>query len=138
MNSDRYRYELSKRLEDLSRLEPYVRIKLGDRELLLEYTNRSIRNIQKEMGLNLLMDSVGKEQLSNSDTLNTFLLIGLSKHQPDITPDELDDLISFKHIPYIMNRIMEALSLYFPDMSDLEDVESAPDPTKIKEVEIIG
>lgn len=123
------------RLQDTCKADPRVEIMLGGKPYFLEFTNRAVKNVLTKLEVNLLKDNFSIEDLQDPAKLCTLLQIGLSTHHPDITEDALDDLLTARQWPYVMNRLSTSLELFMPDMSDMveakvSEVPEGEDPTK--------
>lgn len=112
--------EIRRRLEETDRLDPKVEISLNGQTFTLEFNNRALKAILKSRGLNLIRDGLAMDTLSDPEVLSTILCEGLRVSKPDITEDEVDGLISFRKTPYIISRVRLALSLFMPEISDID------------------
>lgn len=120
------------RVKETFQLEPQVSITLKKQTFTLEYNNRSIKDVLKDSGFNLLADSLyasegASQPLENPEILGSLLYRGLQAHHPELTADDVDKLFTARHYPYVTAKIREALDLFMPDMSDVERDEEPPE-----------
>jgi hypothetical protein len=110
---------LRDRLPTLLALDPKVPITLGGSEYTIEVTNRTAIDVLKILGVNLLTEGIKEEKWDDPEFVGTLLYLGLQKNHPDLTLDQVNNLISHRHHLYMRNRLAQSFSLFYPDLSDL-------------------
>jgi len=123
--------EWRRRLAETDKLESAVPLSLRGRMYKLEYTNRSIKGILADTGRNVIADGLQRELLQDPDVYTSFLYWGLVTSNPDITKEQVDDLADYRHFPYITTQIMQAVTVFMPDTSDLFEETGAPEPSDL-------
>lgn len=119
------------RVADTFKLDPIVKFKMGDKEYSLEFNNAAVKRIYRETGHSILADGFGVKAWGNPEILSETVLAGLLKHHPKMTMEEVDNLLDFRHTPYIMEVLRQALDYFMPDMSDVKcPEEDTPDEGK--------
>lgn len=111
------------RILDTNKLDPKVTLVMDGNDLILEFTNRAVKDVEKELGINLFNGEFTAQHMTNPTMLSRMLYFGLRKHQPELTLEQIDDMFSFRHFGYYMNRLTEALSMFTPDTSDIQEPE---------------
>ncbi len=115
------------RLEQADRAEPVVEVLLQHKAYKLEFNNRAAKDIFNETGVLILTGQFDK--LDDPNVLSVVLQRGLQKHHGALDIDWVDDVINAKNRLYIVARLIDALVLFQPDLSDLPQME-------IKEAEV--
>ena len=127
--------ESRRRLEETFKLDPIVPIKLKGNNYTLEFNNFAVKEVMKQTGFNIMAKSFGMSEMENPEILGSLLFQGLLTNHPDLTQDSVDKLFTYRHYPYILERLRMALTLFMPDISDLQPreegvTETELDPTK--------
>lgn len=111
----------SQRVQDTFQLDPTVNITLKGVNYALLYDNWAVKELFKRTEINLLDGGINPEiHFRNPQTVSTLLLLGLMVNHPDISEAQVDQLLTFRNLPYILDRIKTAVRLFMPDMSDVE------------------
>lgn len=125
-----------RRMEAAMKLNPEMKITLGDgKEYTLVMDNRAAKGVIADTGINLLSEGFTGKDFENPDVLGAVLFRCLRKFHPELTQEQVDELMPLRHVIYIRARLTDAVSLFFPDMDDLPDEgqakegESESDPT---------
>lgn len=108
------------RVNEALSVDPGVTVTLGNKEYTLEFNNRAIKDLLKATGLNILQQGIGKDRLGDPEFLTTFLLIGLKLHHPDCTEEEVDRVFNIRHYAYVVDKLLQAIDMFSPDMSDIQ------------------
>jgi hypothetical protein len=123
------------RIEQTFQLDPQVNITLKGKKYILELNNWAVKGILKQTTVNLMAaGDFGICQMQDPEVMGAILFWALASNQPDLTQDEVDKLYTFRHYPYILEKIKSALELFLPDMSDIQiegarvQTEAAEDP----------
>lgn len=117
--------EWRRRLNDTDKLDPTVPITLKNKEYTLEFNNRAIKRVLRDTGHNVIKDGIDRDALNDPNLYGSLVLHGLETHHPDLTEDEVDMLVTYRHFFYISSQLLTALSLFMPDVSDVLE---APGP----------
>lgn len=122
------------RMVETIKLDPKVPFVLGEKEHILVFNNRAIKEILAATGINLLTTALTSEQMMTPDVLAVLVLAGLRTHSPDLTIEEVDLTLTTRHTLYYQTQIAKGMELFYPDLSDLpvpseEKAEDAPDPS---------
>lgn len=108
---------MSNAYDSVRQLDPRIIMELhGSKPYLLEFTNKQVKRVHKELGVNLLVSAITQDQLRDPEFISKFLLIALEQNQPDVTEDEVDRILTIKQIPYIFNCLIDALDLFYPEI----------------------
>lgn len=118
MTSEKYAEIYNERVRATFSSDPLVPIELKGNTYSLEFNNKTVKELYKTTGVNLLESSFTKEQMQNPGILGIILYWALNTNHPDLTPDDVDKLFTLRHLPGILNRIRLAVDLFMPDMSD--------------------
>jgi hypothetical protein len=109
---------------------PRVELKLGKETYFLVFTFKALAIAQKGLrDIGVEVNLLHALDLSNMDAekLIPLLYAALITHQPKITPAEVTELVTFKNLGTIFEKIAEAYGASLADPSD-EDVKA--DPTR--------
>lgn len=122
------------RMVETIKLDPKVPFVLGEKEHILVFNNRAIKEILAATGINLLTTALTTEEMMKPDTLAIIVLAGLKTHSPDLTIEDIDLKMTARHTLYYQTQIAKGMELFYPDLSDLpvaseEKAEDAPDPS---------
>ncbi len=123
-----------KRVQDTFKLDPTVIITLKKVDYTLEFDNAAIKGILKDTGYNLMSTAFSQDQMQDPIVMGSMLYWGLKANHPDMTQERADSLFSARLYPYILEKLRQALSMFLPDMSDVQiqkpgDVKPSEDPT---------
>lgn len=108
----------SERLPGLSKLDPKVEVKLGGKTWTLHFTNYAIKRVFEDTKHNL-MTGLKEEHLSNPVIFGAVLFRGMEQEHPELTQEVVDRMFSLRHYAYVREKVVEALELFYPDLSDL-------------------
>lgn len=136
VNKEGYYEELTKRFPTVSKMDPKVKVMLGNEEYLLEFTNKSAIEILKEKNYNILTDRLTPKQMGDPEFLSCVLYWGLIENKPEILRASVDSMFKVRHYVYVTRKIGEALTAFYPDMSDVEVDE--PAAKGVEEEEEVG
>ena len=84
-----------------------VKVKL-DRVRTLRYTNRAVEALEDELGLSLL-EALGRVGAGSVKTINRLVWAGLLHADPDLTPDEVIDMVDLSRIEEVGDAVAEAV-----------------------------
>lgn len=121
------------RLIETTRLDPQIPIILKGQKYTLEMNNFAVKGILKDTGHNIIKLGVGLDQLTDPVVVGSILFWALRTGHPDLTQDDVDKLYTHKHYAYVMERLVETVRLFLPDMTGLEETPMkglADDPLK--------
>lgn len=93
-----------------------VTLTLADgKERVLRYPLSALKQAREEFGASLLTN--GGEALKNldEDKLPKLIWYGLKADDPEITPDQLADLIDTRDLPYVMQQFILAYQGSLPE-----------------------
>lgn len=76
-----------------------------DKDRFLKYTLNSMRKLEKEHGLNI--DSLAEN--FDLDKVQLLLHTGLLKDDPEVTFEEVGELVDMANIQYVIEKLTEAL-----------------------------
>jgi hypothetical protein len=111
------------RIGELYKSDPDVTIRFMDKDRILRFTNRAVLDVLKDTGHNMLEG--GKiSDLTDPDLLGSLLHRGMQHHWPDVTRESVDEHFAARHLVYYQTKLMEALQLFMPDVSDLPEVDN--------------
>lgn len=116
------------RLAETDRLEPVVTITLKGHTYTLECNNYAVKGILKDTGYNLMSEGFSTKQLQDPEVMGSMLNWLLKTHHPDLSVEDTDKLYTFRHYPYIIERIGTSIDLFLPDMSDIDSPQQQSKP----------
>lgn len=108
-------------MENIPKTDPWVPIYFGTQLFKLEYSFGAVRNFFRETGRNLNTGDIQMEDLADMELMVAVLLAGLKTHHPELTGDDVADLISMKHRVYYAHTVVKALEATQPDMDQVLD-----------------
>jgi hypothetical protein len=118
------------RIKDTFQLDPVTPITLKGQQYKIEFNNWTVKEILKDLGVNLLSEPVGFDILKDPEKLGRLLFWALSTNHPELKQEDVDKMFTLKHLLYVRNCIGEAMELYLPDMDDIavepEEGEASP------------
>lgn len=125
--------EISKRVQALAKLDPFVVCTLQGRDFKLEFDNTAIKAVLTELGMNLLKDGLDRAVFEDIEKTTQLFYIGIQKHnnpKPAVTGtkvayvsiDDLNSYLGIKHFPYIMRCLIDAVDGYYPEIGDLPKI----------------
>lgn len=117
------------RVQDTFKLDPVVPITLKGKSYTIELNNFAVKEVMKATGFNVMAASFSPKEMENPDVMGALLYWGLKTHHEELTQVEVDKLFTFKHYPYVLNRLQAALEMFLPDLSDLTVEEEKKDET---------
>ena len=92
---------------------PYVTVNLGGKERSLHYTMRSMKEIERRLGLKNVFAEIQAIPLGAGNLL-TFLWAGLVVEGPRPTEDEIGDWIDGTNFELVSAAFAEAFAEFFP------------------------
>lgn len=116
------------RVQETSKLDPKIPLSLDGREFVLLYTNRAVKGILEDTGINILQSPLGTAEMEDPKVLGSVVFRGLQAKHPDLTSEAVDEMITFRHLMYIQSQVMAALGLFYPDVADLPVLEKDARP----------
>jgi len=129
VTSKEYQDIKHERAQETCQLDPLVKIKLGGREYILEFDNRALINIYKGTNINIMQVGLSMDIMAEPANFGITIFEGLRKHHSELTLDAVNSMFSFRHYPYILDRVQLALRLFMPNMEDVEELPDAVDST---------
>lgn len=123
------------RVLDTFKLDPQVKITLKGNEYTLEVNNWAVKQIYKETKFNLLSSGFKLAQMEDPELMGVMLFYSLVTNHPELTQESTDKMFTYRHYPYILDRMKEAISLFMPElpeikkMLDSKEAEVDVDPT---------
>lgn len=115
------------RVQELLKLDPQVTIKLKGNDYTLEMNNWAVLGILKDTGYNLNSAGFGTEQMQDPTIMGCILFWAMQTHHPDLSLEAVNKLFTYRHMQAIFDKIMECITLYSADVSDLVE----PDDRKV-------
>lgn len=111
--------KVGERVQATFKLDPQVAITLKGKDYILEFNNYAVKGIFKETDFNLMGSAFTLAQMQNPRVMGVMLYYGLKTNHPDITEDEVDKLFTYRHYPYVLSKLRQAIGLFMPDLTDL-------------------
>lgn len=115
---EKYQSIISERLPQILKLDPTIAIVLRDKAYTMELDNKAAKDIFKDTGVNLLGDGLAIKDL-NPNLVGSIMFRSLQRHHKDVTQEFVDSVIEFKKYLYIRDKILQAIEMFFPDVSDI-------------------
>ena len=125
--------ERRRRVQETFQLDPTVIITIKSKDYILELTNFQAKMLYKEQGINLLSAMIPPEKFQDLDFLGYVFWLCLQENQSEITQEQADHLLSFRHRMAIMAAVIQCLTIFHPDMSDITPVK----PQEAAEGEVV-
>jgi hypothetical protein len=119
------------KIADIDPTLPRIELKLGTKSYFLVFTFKALAAAQKGLrDIGVEVNLLHALDLSNVDAekLVPLLFAAMITHQPTISPLEVVELVTFKNLGTIFEKIAEAYgaSLAEPDKGDKEDKKENP------------
>lgn len=108
-------------------LDPHVFISLKGINYILEFNNRSAKDVFKDTEFNILNTPLALKETQDATLMGCLLFRGLQTNHPELTQDAVDTLFTLRHFPYILSRLRMALDMFLPDLSDVIPQEERDD-----------
>lgn len=127
---------MRQRVQETGKLDPNVQIQLDGKGYTLYFTNKSVKDILSDTGLNLLKEMITSADMGDPLVLGSLVFRGLQKKHPELTQEAVDEMLTVRHTLYVQAQVVLALSLFYPDVADiplLDDTRpeaGSEDPTK--------
>lgn len=114
---------------------PAVELQIGKDRYYLAFTFRALAIAQKSLrDVGVQCNLLHALDLSNLDAekLVSLLFAALITHQPKITPEQVADLVTFRNMGLIFEKLAEAYgaSLADPTTNEAGTEDAKPDPTQ--------
>ena len=133
MNQEALAAERRRRVQETFQLDPTVIITLKSKDYTLELTNFQAKVLYKDQGINLLAATIPAEKFQDLDFLGYMFWLCLQENQPDMTQEQADHLLSFRHRMGIMGAVIQCLTMFHPDLTDVTPVK----PQEAAEGEVV-
>lgn len=101
-----------------SKMIPIVDVEL-DRPRKLKYDFKAMRLIEKETGKNTLNSKIWQEM--NATDLSIFLWAGLKHEDPDLTVEQVEEILHPGNMAETIYKVGEAWGLSMPEAKDAGD-----------------
>lgn len=117
---DEWRAEMAKRLPSVSKLDPKVKMNLGDIEVTIEFDNQAALDLLDDTKFNIIADPLTPDVLKDPKLLGHLIHRGIQKHHPELTLNDVNGKLSIRQFTYYSFTLSAALSGFFPDMDDIK------------------
>lgn len=99
-------------MSNAEKAKPEVYIDLGGKQRKVHLTFGALCALEKELGVNTLGNDFWKNLTARG--IVTLLWASLRKHDPQLTIEEVGDMIDFSDLEPVMNKLKEAMDVVTP------------------------
>lgn len=99
-------------MTNIQRAKPEVFIELGGKSRALSFTFGALATIEKELGVNTLGNDFWKNLTARG--VVAMLWAALKKGDPELTIDQVGDMLDFSDLGNVMEKLKEAMTQASP------------------------
>ena len=110
----------AKWLRESFALDATVIFTMKGKDYKMEFNNWVAKEFLKDTGIDLVKTGFSREHMVDMGMLTKYVYWLLKSQQPEITEEQVDQMMTLRHQAYIIERVTTALSPFYPDVEDIE------------------